>query len=341
MDSIKPLQFTASQQAQPEKKADASGQDLTDRLVRSRADDLKLIPGKLFTSSASAATAVEKGKAEDEYPRPMTDNEKKDFKEYFPNINVEKAVVTAPATQDYNCISWTVGETQQWFWPPSMYPGVKEEEAFDKFYGSYGLIQAPQGEVARWRNNEGLTHGCVSGPDHGPRWESKCGSDLRIQHDLEDLEGDVYGHVDAYYTKKGDARTMASHEPVEISQEVLAGVKKEASEVEPAMKEKFTGLYNKWMDYRKSPSLRFSANPADYCKTDSFNEIAAMGPGAVPLLMEKIAGGDFFCLQAIEKIKHDMGPFEEALVPDLSKEEHNNSEQNRAALTLIRWYNEK
>src|SRR5947199_6444803 len=46
-----------------------------------------------------------------------------------------------------------------------------------------------------------MTHGCVSGPGHGPRWESKCGSNLRIQHGLHELIGSHYGRVVAFYRK--------------------------------------------------------------------------------------------------------------------------------------------
>ena len=45
-----------------------------------------------------------------------------------------------------------------------------------------------------------------------------------------------------------------------------------------------------------------SSNPADYCSTGSFDKIVNMGAPVVPLLMEKMAGGDFFCLQAVKQI---------------------------------------
>ena len=48
-------------------------------------------------------------------------------------------------------------------------------------------------------------YGSVSGPGHGPRWESKCGSDLRIQHGLNELLGSGYGRVLAFYAKSRTA----------------------------------------------------------------------------------------------------------------------------------------
>lgn len=274
-----------------------------------------------------------------EFPRPMTDDEKQDFKTYFPKLDVDKAVVTADATPEYNCISWTVGETHQWFWPPEMHPDVSENEAFDRFYDSYGFKPSETGEVARWRNDEGLTHGCVSGPEHGPRWESKCGAALRIQHDLNELESDIYGHVDGFYAKKeGGAPPMAAYKPVDIPAEVISGVKEIAAQVQPEAKEKFDEAYSRWLEFRKSPGVRLSGNPADYTKTKAFEEIVGLGAEVIPLLMEKITQGDFFARKAVERMSQESGPYQQSMVPELAVSEHNNSEQNKAALMLIKWF---
>jgi hypothetical protein len=55
-----------------------------------------------FTGSAFKETRM---------ARAMTPPEKATFKGYFPNLNVNAAVVTDNATPVYNCISWTVGIT--------------------------------------------------------------------------------------------------------------------------------------------------------------------------------------------------------------------------------------
>lgn len=312
---------------------------LPDRVEFSDAPAAKNQPLISADSLPSAISAVKQEQPPPEFPRPMSDEEKQLFHEIFPVLDVDKAVVTGEATQAYNCISWTVGETNQWFWPPYMYPELSELEAFDTFYGSYGLKPAQSGEVARWKNAEGLTHGCISGPDHGPRWESKCGGLIRIQHDLNELNSEVYGWVDGYYTKEEEgSEPMKQSKPLEIPQEVLEGVKEIAAKVSPDVKDKFEGAYARWQNFRKEPRVRLSANPADYCKTDAFKEITGMGAQALPLLMEKIAQGDFFCLQAVEKISEGSAPHEAHHVPQLAGDEHNNSEQTRAALRLMKWY---
>ena len=50
-------------------------------------------------------------------PRPMTTAEKQRFRGYFPNLDVDNAVVTGEVSTVYNCISWTVGVTDRWLWP--------------------------------------------------------------------------------------------------------------------------------------------------------------------------------------------------------------------------------
>jgi len=367
MDPLQGTRFQEPPQVRPERAWAPAAQVIGDTLVSGATENLSLIPPAMTKAAAAATETMSAAGAEgtasatamqvagelagtsamqaldgkpqtSEFPRPMTEGEKREFTSYFPNLDVDKAVVSGSATPEYNCISWTVGETHNWFWPPSMYPDLNEEEAFDKFYGSYGFKPSPTGEVARWRNDQGLTHGCVSGPEHGPRWESKCGGALRIQHDLNELEGDIYGKVDAYYTKDKAFRPQAAFAPIEIPMEILSSVKERASNVPAQVRSSFDQLYSDWRQFRSDPTVRLSANPADYCKTDSFSKIVKLGFGAVPLLMDKMGEGDFFCLQAVDAIRRRPAPHGASL-PSLSEEERRNSEQNKAALVLLKWFN--
>src|SRR5947209_9451888 len=111
--------------------------------------------------------------------RSMTAAEKQRFHAYFPNLDVNLAVVTGPVSAVYNCISWTVGVTNRWLWPGNSLAN------FDAFYRGFGFVRAGDGTIAAWGlSTSGMTHGSVTGPGHGPRWESKCGGDLRIQPGL-------------------------------------------------------------------------------------------------------------------------------------------------------------
>ena len=60
---------------------------------------------------------------------------------------------------------------------------------------------------------------------------------------------------------------------MELSESVMNDVKEKASKVEPEIRDKFDNLYNSWAEFRKKPSVRLSANPGDYCKTESFGKI--------------------------------------------------------------------
>src|SRR4051794_15423465 len=116
--------------------------------------------------------------------RSMTSAEKQRFRRYFPKLDVDQAVVTAERSTVYNCISWTVGVTNRWLWPGSSIAD------FDALYRGFGYVLSTDGPIAAWGlSTSSMTHGCISGPGHGPRWESKCGADLRIQHGLNELAG--------------------------------------------------------------------------------------------------------------------------------------------------------
>ena len=93
----------------------------------------------------------------------MTPAEKQRFHGYFPSLDVNRAVVTGEYSNAYNCISWTVGITNAFIWPGSSIA------AFDTFYRRFGYARSADGPIAVWGNRLSMTHGCVSGPSHGPR----------------------------------------------------------------------------------------------------------------------------------------------------------------------------
>ena len=294
----------------------------------------QLIQGKTGIMSASKIN----GKGESrELPRPMTSQEKTQFKSWFPKLDVDNSKVTAESTWKYNCISWTVGETQQWFWPPSMYPDMTEREAFDKFYDSYSFKPAENGEVARWRNKEGLTHGSVSYPQDNC-WESKCGAAARITHKMKGLESDTYGWIDGFYKKEGTER-MKPGEPMRTPDNVKETITSRAGMVDQGIAKKFDILYNKWVETRENPDLMAASNPRDFCKGEAYEKITTMGPKIVPLLMKKMADGDFFSIQAVQDIrKEHQGEHKYLVDLKLSKEELANSEQTKSTIMLSKWF---
>jgi hypothetical protein len=120
-------------------------------------------------------------------------------------MNVAAVIVTDNATARYNCLAWTLGISTSWIWPWP--PGNVTKADFDTLYHNQGFVPSGSGSIAVFGiNQNAMTHGSISGPGHGPRWESKCGAWLRIQHGLAEMEGGVlYGNVLGFYSKHGSA----------------------------------------------------------------------------------------------------------------------------------------
>jgi hypothetical protein len=170
---------------------------------------------------------------------------------YFPNLEADDAIQTAPGTYDYNCISWSGGVTTEWYWPPDYgnpwYVSGNDLQSFDKFYSNKC---ASTGDCARysgawnytrsgftsgsslidlWKNGSDFTHASVTNPandhPHGYDWESKPGTLERMFHSrnaLEDNSPGGYGAVANYYgwDYTYAAKVSASAKPVGgISQE--------------------------------------------------------------------------------------------------------------------------
>ena len=133
-------------------------------------------------------------------PRSLTAEEKEKARTVWPRMNVDSVVVTDEATSRYNCLSWTLGITTSWTWPWGSRNATKGE--FAALYRDYGYAPSSSGPIAAFGiNANSMTHGSISGDGHGPRWESKCGAWLRIQHGLAEMEGgNTYGNVQGYYS---------------------------------------------------------------------------------------------------------------------------------------------
>ena len=68
-----------------------------------------------------------------------------DLPEYFGNLEEDDAIQSAPASTQYNCISWSGAITSYWEWPPyetSSFYSPNPLTAFDNFYASRGLTRS-------------------------------------------------------------------------------------------------------------------------------------------------------------------------------------------------------
>jgi hypothetical protein len=244
-------------------------------------------------------------------PRKLTTQEKIDFHNDFPLLDVDFTIVTDEPSGVYNCISWTVGVTNLWHWPGSSLSD------FDNFYSQFGLQQKPKGTVAAWGFDENsMTHGCISGPTHGPCWESKCGGWARIQHCLNELNGpdSNYGHVICYYGSKRiyippfypkylirylEEERRFSKEEINILKSLCREIPKEKI---AEFDRKFPALKKSW----NKGNFSSASDPYAKTKTAEYRELTGLGKDILPLLAMKMTDdANFLALPAFEQLAKD------------------------------------
>lgn len=239
--------------------------------------------------------------------RPMTAQEKIQFKGWFPALDVDAAVVTAESTTAYNCISWTVGVTNVWHWPGSSI------QDFDAFYSGFGFQRRPSGPVAVWGHDlQDMLHGSVSGPTHGPRWESKCGSSLRIQHGKDELVSDGYGHIVGFYRRRWFwyliwlVVQLLRRPYFKVDPRSVRILDEAEAAIDPARRERFEQLFADWKKSWHDPSVQLHSNPAFVRRLPAFEELVALGPEILPAVARKLAEPDnFLALQLYEALQPD------------------------------------
>jgi hypothetical protein len=270
--------------------------------------------------------------------RNMTQAEKDDYKTDFPNLDVDRTIVTDERTKSYNCVAWTIGSTGAFIWPGDTI------QRFDLFYEMCGFERAASGSIAAWGIDESqMKHASVSGPNHGPRWESKCGPSLRIQHDLNELVSSLYGTILVYY-ERTERPSLAVTRAVEAvsegrfavpTSEQIAIVRAAAQAVPAALRTRFEAGFAAWKATWSKPPVVFSSNPKVVSDVEEFRALVALGPEILPAIVEKLLEPDnFFALQLYDSLQ----PQPDMVVPfDLSSDYVFEGEQGRARRTVERF----
>jgi hypothetical protein len=129
----------------------------------------------------------------------------------FPGLRGTNYRITSPPTDAYNCVAWAVGITNQWWWPLSYHgrsvywpPVAAQAETLDavrEALGSVGFVPCTDSQqetgfekVALFADSQGIpTHVARQLP--GGLWTSKLGQGDDIEHELNALEGHLYGTV--------------------------------------------------------------------------------------------------------------------------------------------------
>jgi hypothetical protein len=111
--------------------------------------------------------------------------------------------IIATSSAQYNCIAWSVGETNTWYSPNQF----KTLTQWDSFFLRRGFVRQPglntrvqRGieKVALYSNGREYTHAAVQNPDG--TWTSKLGNFVLIRHTSADVfRGTIYGTVAAVY----------------------------------------------------------------------------------------------------------------------------------------------
>jgi hypothetical protein len=240
--------------------------------------------------------------------RSLTPNEQVYAKQMWPNMDAAAVVVTDEPTLRYNCLAWSLGIQTSWIWPWGLAAVSKAE--FDVLYASFGFLPVSSGSVAAFGlGPDNMQHACVSGPGHGPRWESKCGAWVRLQHGLAEMEGGVlYGSVVGFYARsedagQGQAGRLATMKTQTLSKADLKFLRERVQRVNPETRQRFDAAYRAWKEACEHPFILASSSPHARTQTPTFLELLALGTDIVPLLMEKLTHPDeFFALLAVDRL---------------------------------------
>src|SRR5687767_11400380 len=124
----------------------------------------------------------------------------------FPRLTAANHRITSPSTPDYNCIAWSVGDTEHWWQPGVFWPIPSPKDGFgiealteamknQGFTGcETGLLEEGFQKVALYATSAFYTHAARQLPSG--KWTSKLGRMEDIEHDSsDDVAGGVYGSV--------------------------------------------------------------------------------------------------------------------------------------------------
>jgi hypothetical protein len=125
----------------------------------------------------------------------------------FPHLTPQNHRATSPASIDYNCIAWSVSDTENW-WQPGVYwpiPAQPQDYGIDVLkqlfaslgYADCGLnadMEPGFEKVALFAQSLFYTHAARQLPNG--KWTSKLGNAEDIEHDTpHDVAGGIYGNV--------------------------------------------------------------------------------------------------------------------------------------------------
>jgi hypothetical protein len=148
------------------------------------------------------------------------------FTALFPKLHPGSFQITSPPDPIYNCIAWAAEDPNEWWWPlanpseghwPGGVPRERTLNAFRAAFATLGYTETLGEELEVGFQKIALFADASGIPTHAARqlmngrWTSKLGQAEDIEHDLHDLEGDIYGMV-VVIMKRPTARAVGSAE---------------------------------------------------------------------------------------------------------------------------------
>ena len=132
------------------------------------------------------------------------------LQEWFPRLVEGAYVVTSPATEEYSCIAWAIGDsTKKWdpspiegrYWPPNLSRRYDLKSFAEMYRVAGGFLPCATGDLESGIEKIALYAGDANEVRHAAlqlpsgMWTSKLGDFEDIQHALDALEGCGYGAV--------------------------------------------------------------------------------------------------------------------------------------------------
>lgn len=267
-------------------------------------------------------------------PRQLTNQELQQLRLDFPQMTLDNTKVIGPKTKQYNCMAWSVGITNAWLWPGP--------DKFKEFYAQHSAHLANNGGIAAFGFSlQNMTHGATNLeiPNYGHSWTSKLGENPLVLHTLGALSGagSIYGNVLQYYTPQPPlAESWIGEEIImyQLTEAEISTLQHRINQLSQDLREQFTRAYHRWKKTWSQPTILASSNPQDRARSKEFDDLIAMGPAIVPLLIKEMSvEHDFFALQAVERLV----PSDIVFRPAIGDPEFLGGEQLRAYMTATHW----
>ncbi len=260
----------------------------------------------------------------------------------FPNLKADDAIMSAPYSENYNCISWTGGVVDYWEWPYDIFsPWYVPDEpllSFDNYYGNNPFPRpaanppswnytrsgatSSNNKIDLWSLDGSYTHASINakwsilsnnlpanGHPHGYDWESKPGFCMRTFHPRYALMGNDYGNVDKYYKWDGTYRSFSKgmyRVNVVLSSDENKKLNTLLEKITDIDKNDFEIKYRTWKETWNYVNVKIYADPRKYAESKEYEDFLEycknQGKLTWPLLFTHFINGDFFVIDALEDL---------------------------------------